>query len=94
MGDTQRDGIFLFNWEVLDPICFEFPDKALVQSDVSLRVRGILGVGDSCQEVGFCNRPPCLRNQLLPKSAQSEIGVLGVTDLVPVDLEDIDARDG
>ena len=38
--------------------------------------------------------PPCLRNRLLPKSFHLALGLLGVTDLVPIDLEDIDARDG
>ena len=46
------------------------------------------------QEVGCCNFPPCLRNSLFPKSVQSELGVLSVTDPVPIDMEEFDARDG
>ena len=38
--------------------------------------------------------PPCLRNRLFPKLVHSALGVLGVLDPVPVDLEEFDARDG
>ena len=44
--------------------------------------------------MGRRNRPPCIRNRLLPKPVHSELGVLGVSDAVPVDLEDLDARNG
>ena len=44
--------------------------------------------------MGRCNRPPCLRNQLFPKLVHLAIRLMGVTDPVPVDLEDFDARDG
>ena len=33
--------------------------------------------------MGCRNHPPCLRNQLFPKSVHLALGVLGVTDLVP-----------
>ena len=40
------------------------------------------------------NRPPCLRTRLLPTSVHSALGVLGMSDAVPVELEDLDVRDG
>ena len=64
-----------------------------VQSVVGLGVGGIPGVWEASQEVGCRNRPPYLRNRLLPKLVHSVLGVLGVTDTVPVDLQDLDARD-
>ena len=72
---------------------FELPSEALVQSEVSLVVKGISVVRESCQEVGRRNRTPCLRERLLPKRVHSVLGVMGVADLVPVDLEDLDVRD-
>ena len=42
--------------------------------------------------MGLCNCPPCLRNRLLPKSVHSALEVLGVTDTVTVDLQDLGAR--
>ena len=44
--------------------------------------------------MGLCNHPPCLRNRILSKLVHSAHGVLGMSDAVPVDLEDLDARDG
>ena len=41
-----------------------------------------------------CNFPPCLRNRLFSKSFHSALGVLGLTDLVPVFLDEFDARNG
>ena len=89
VGNAQRDSLLLFNWEVFDPICFESPGEALVQSDARLGIRGLSGFGESIQEVGLHNLPPCLRNWLSPKSTHSVLGVLDVTDLVPVNLEDL-----
>ena len=95
MDDAQQGVLFLFNWGVFDPVCFDFPYGAIVQFDVSLGVkrgggggRGVLS-GD-----GSPQSPPCLRNRLLPNSVYSALGLLGVTDSLPVDLEDLDARDG
>ena len=59
-----------------------------------LGVSRFSGVGQTIQEVGRCNRPPCLRNRFFPKSVHPALGVLGVPDLVAVDLEKLDARDG
>ena len=52
------------------------------------------GVGQTIQEVGCCNRPPCLRNRFFPKSVHLALGLLGMSNLVAVDLEELDARDG
>ena len=52
-----------------------------------------MGIWKASQEVGCRNWPPCLRKQLLPKSAHLAFVVLGVSDAVPVDLEDLDAKD-
>ena len=43
--------------------------------------------------MGSCNIPLCLINRLLTKSVHLALGVLGMSDAVPVDLEDLDARD-
>ena len=94
MFNTQRDGIFFFNRGVFDIICFDLLGEPLVQSNVSLGVRGHYGVGEFCQEVGHLNLPPCLRKQLLPKLVYSALVVLGVTEFLPMDLEYLDARDG
>ena len=80
-------GIFEF-------VGLELPCEALVESSVRLGVRQFSGVGQTIQEVGRCNRPPCLRNQFFPKSVHLPLGVLGVPDLVDVDLEELDLRDG
>ena len=52
------------------------------------------GVGQTIQEVGLCNHPPCLRNQFFPKSVLPALGVLGVPNLVAIDLKELNARDG
>ena len=53
-----------------------------------------MGIWEASQEVSRCNRSPCLRNRILTKSVHSVLGLLGVPDAVPVDLEDLNARDG
>ena len=77
MDNAYQDGLFLFNWGVFDPICFELPGEALVQPNVSLGIRGLLGVGESSQEVGHCNRPPCLRNRLLLRDGFGDLRLGG-----------------
>ena len=52
------------------------------------------GVGQTVQEVGRCNYPPCLRNRFFPKSVHLALGVLGVPNSVAIDLEELDARYG
>ena len=44
--------------------------------------------------MGRHNHPPCLRNQLPPKSVHLALGVLGVSDVVPVYLKGLDAGEG
>ena len=65
-----------------------------VQYNVGLGVGGIPGVSEAILEVGCCNLPVCLRKRLLPKLVHLALGVLGVSNAVPVDLEDLHARDG
>ena len=60
---------------------------------VCLGVSRFSGVGQTIQEMGRCNRPPCLRNRLFPKSVHPVPGVLGVPDSVAIDLEKLDARE-
>ena len=43
--------------------------------------------------MGHCNRLPCLRNRLFPKSVHPVLKVLGMPNVVAVDLDEIDARD-
>ena len=69
----------------------ELPCEALVEPSVRLGVGRLSGVGETIQEVGRCNRPPCLRNQLFPKSVHPALGVLGVPDSVALDLEELNA---
>ena len=85
---------FSFDRRVLDPVCFKQPGEPHVQSVVGLGVYGLPGDWEASEEVGRCNHPPCLRNQLLPKSVHLALGVIGVSDTVPVDLKDLNARDG
>ena len=54
--------------------------------------RQVYGVRQTIQEVGHCNRPVCLRNRLFPKSVHPALGVIGVPNLVDLDLEELDAR--
>ena len=85
---------FLSDRRILNPVGFKLPGEPHVQSVVGLGVGGLPGVWEASQEMGRPNHPPCLRNQLLPKSVHSALGVLGVSDPVSVDLQDLDARDG
>ena len=86
--------LFLFDRRVLDPVGFKLPGESHVQSDVGLGVGGLPVIWEDIQEVGCRNRPPYLRNRLLPKSVHSALAVLGMSDVVPIDLEDLNARDG
>ena len=93
MDDAKGGVFFPFDRKVLNPVGFKLPGEPYVQSTVGLGVDGLPGVWEASQEVGRQNRPPCLRNRLLPKSVHLVLGVLSVSDVVPVDLEDPDARD-
>ena len=46
------------------------------------------------QEMGRCNRPPYLKNRFFPKLVHFALGVLGVTDPVPIELGEFYVRDG
>ena len=94
MNDAKGGSFFLSDRRILNPVGFKLPGEPHVQSVVGLGVGGLPGVWEASQEMGRRNRPPCLRNRLLPKSVHSALGVLGVSDPVPVDLEDLDTRDG
>ena len=59
-----------------------------------LGVSRFFGVGQTIQEVGRCNCPPCLRNRLFPKLVHPALGVLGVPNSVALGLEELDVRDG
>ena len=94
LDNSKGDCLFSSDWGILEAIGLELPCEALVESSVRLGVGRFSGVGQTIQEVGCCNRPPCLRNRFFPKSAHPALGVLGVPDSVAVDLEELDARDG
>ena len=94
MDNTKRDIYFLSNQRVLDPVGFKLPGEPHVQSFVGLGVGGLPGIWEASQEVGRRNRPPWLRKRLLPKSVHLVLGVLGVSDPLPVDLEGLNARYG
>ena len=94
MDHAEGDGFFSSDRRVLDPVGFKLPGEPHVQSAVGLGVGGLPGVWEASQEVGRRNRPPCLRNRLLPKPVHSVIGVLGVSDAVPVYLKGLDVRYG
>ena len=94
MDNAKGGGFFPCDRRVLDPIGFKLPGEPHVQSVVGLGVYGLPRAWEASQEVGRRNRPPFLRNRLLPKSVHSSLIVMVVSDTVPVDLKDLDARYG
>ena len=92
--NAEEDEFLSSDQRILDPVGFKLPGEMHVQSAVGLGVCWLSGLWEAIQEVGRRNRPPCLRYQLLPKLVHSALGVLGVSETVPVDLKDLDARDG
>ena len=94
MDDTKGGGFLPFDRRVLDPVCFKLTVESHVQSDIGLGVGGLPGVWEDSQEAGRRNHPPFLRNQPLPKSVRSALVVLDMSNVVPIDLEDLNARDG
>ena len=94
LDNSKGDGLFSSVRGIFEPVDLELPCEALVDPGVCLEVGRFSGVGQTIQEVGRCNRPPCLRNQFFPKSAHPALRVLGVPNSVAVDLEELDARDG
>ena len=91
--DSEGDCLFSLDRGIFKAVGLELPCEALVEPSVRLGVRQLSGVGETIQEVGRCNRPPCLRNRFFPKSVHPALGVLGVPDLVAVDLEKLNVRD-
>ena len=85
MDDAKGGGFFSPDRRVLDPVGFNLPGEPHVQYVLGLWVGGLPEVWEARQEVGCRNRLPCLRNRLLPKSVHSALGVLSVTDMVPVE---------
>ena len=94
MHDSQGGGHFSSDGGIFEPVGLELPREALVETDVCLGVGRFSGVRQTIQEVGRCNCPSCLRNRLFPKLVHPALGVLGVPNLVAVDLEELDARYG
>ena len=90
---SQRDSFSPLGWGIYDTVGFELSGEALVETSVSLWVRGGSGIGQAIQEVGHCNIPPCLINLLFPKSVHMVLGVPGVMDPVAGDLEEFDVMD-
>ena len=93
VDDSKGGEFFPSDRMVLDPVGFKLPGEPHVQSVVGLGVGGLPGVWEASQDMGRRNCPPCLRNRLLPKLVHSALGVLGVADMVTVDLKGFDARD-
>ena len=94
LDDPEGGCLFSSDWGIFEAVGLKFPCEVLFEPSVCLGVSRFSGVGQTIQEVGRCNRPPCLRNQLFPKSVHPALGVLGVPDSVAVDLEELDTRDG
>ena len=84
LDNAKGSGPFLFYQRVLDAVGFKLMGEAFVQFGVGLSVWRLYQVGEDIQEVGCQNRPPCLRNGLVSKSAQASRGVVGTLDPVSV----------
>ena len=59
-----------------------------------MRVGWFSGVGQNIQEVGRYNIPPFSINRIFPKLVHPVLGILGVPNVVVVDLEELNARNG
>ena len=94
LGDLEGDCLFSSDRGIFEAVGLELPCEVLVGPSARLGVGRFSGVEETIQEVGRCNRPPCLRNRFFPKSVHPALGVLDVPDSVAVDLEELDARDG
>ena len=94
MDDADQNRFPPSERRVLNPVGFKLLVEPHVQYVVGLRVGGLPGVWEASQEVGRRNHPSCLRNRILPKLVHLALGVMGVRDTVPVNLQDINARDG
>ena len=59
--NSQGGGLLLLDGGI-EPVGLELLHDALVELGMRLRVGWCFGVRQTIQEVGCCNRPPCLRN--------------------------------
>ena len=62
LHDSKGGGLFSSDRGIFEPIGLEVLCEALVEPGVCLGVSQFSRVGQTNQEVGRCNRPPCLRN--------------------------------
>ena len=60
--NSKWGDLFSSDGGIFKPLGLEFPRKALVDTGVCLRFNWFSSVGQTIQEVGSCNCPPCLRN--------------------------------
>ena len=93
VDDAEWDGHVLFDQRFLLAVGFELPGEMSVQSCVGLGIGRISWVREAIQEVGRRNCPPCLRNQLFPKSLHSALGVLGMLDPMFIYLQDFNSME-
>ena len=47
LDNAKGGGFSLIDWEIFNPVSFDFSDQALVRAGVTLGVRGISGVGEA-----------------------------------------------
>ena len=52
VDNSEGGGLFLFDWRVLDAVCFKLAGEASFQYGVGLVVWRLSGVSRSIQEVG------------------------------------------
>ena len=62
LDDPEGDCLFSSDRGIFEAVGLKLPGEALVEPSVCSGVRRFYGVGETIQEVGRCNRPPCLRN--------------------------------
>ena len=94
MYDAKWDDLFKFDQRVLKVVDSQLPGKTSVQSSVGMGVGRLSWVEEFISEVGQHNCPPCLINQIFPKSVHLALGVLGVLDPVSIYLQDFNSREG
>ena len=92
--NSQGGGLFSSDKGIFEPVGLELPCDALVEAGVCLDVGRFFGAGQTIQEVGRYNCPPCLKNRFFLKLVHLALGVLGVSNSVAVDLKELNTRDG
>ena len=78
VDDSKGDWFCLLVMLVLNIIGFKLAGEAAVQYSVGLGIWRFYGIGETIQEIDHCNCPPCLENQLFPKSVQVPLGVVSM----------------